>query len=455
MILIIAWIDQITPAEFSVRLLYLVPIFLSIWYDKGIKLGIFFSILSTFLYYYGNIQNGIYNLHGIYVIWELVGVCGFFIVFVVSIGKLKKSNIAIQQKESHFRNLFNNSEVGMFRTRLDGSEILDFNEKYLKILNYTREEIEGKPSLNVWADKNERDKMVGILKTYGYVTDLEFDLLTKYGEVKRCITSLRLYPETGILEGSIVDITERKREELIIQQQNNQLQELNAAKDKFFSIIAHDLRSPFQVFLSLTQNLAEEATSYSLQELSDISSSMHQTANNLFLLLKNLLEWAQMQNGSMGFQPIELSLSELIAENVEMMMEREKQKGITLINNVTDQVYAYADDNMIKSVLSNLLTNAIKFTPRNGTVTINAKNIENKMVEISVIDTGVGIPKDILEKLFRVGEKINSKGTEGELSIGLGLLLCKEFVEKHGGKIWVESEQGVGSTFYFTLRSAG
>jgi signal transduction histidine kinase len=199
--------------------------------------------------------------------------------------------------------------------------------------------------------------------------------------------------------------------------------------------------------------MAEEAGNYSAQELTQLGGHMHQTADNLFTLLKNLLEWAQMQNGSMIFNPKEFSLSDMIAKNVETMRERSQQKGITIINKVIGSVDAYLDEKMIYSVLLNLLSNAVKFTHRNGMVTINTKKIDHQMVEISISDTGVGIQKSIIEKLFKVGEKTGNKGTEGELTTGLGLLLCKEFVERHGGIIWVESEEGIGSTFYFTLPS--
>ena len=199
--------------------------------------------------------------------------------------------------------------------------------------------------------------------------------------------------------------------------------------------------------------MSEEANTFSAEELSKVSGDMYKTVQNLFTLLKNLLEWAQMQKGSMDFQPEELSLSYLIEENVKTMIERGIQKGIRLINMVPDYFYAYADQNMINSVLSNLLSNAIKFTNRNGSVTISAKKNDNEMIEISVADTGVGISRESAAKLFSLGGKIRTRGTEEEPGTGLGLLLCKEFVGKHGGEIWVESEEGVGSTFYFTIRS--
>ena len=155
----------------------------------------------------------------------------------------------------------------------------------------------------------------------------------------------------------------------------------------------------------------------------------------------------------MSFQPKEISLQILIVNNVEAIKWRSEQKTITVNNSVSGTFQVYADENMINSVLLNLITNAVKFTQRNGTITINAKKSSEEMVEISVSDTGIGMQNSEVGKLFKLSKRIHSEGTEGEESTGLGLLLCKEFVEKNGGKIWAESEEGNGSTFYFTLRS--
>jgi signal transduction histidine kinase len=159
-----------------------------------------------------------------------------------------------------------------------------------------------------------------------------------------------------------------------------------------------------------------------------------------------------MQKGSLSFQPKEISLQILIVNNVEAIKWRSEQKTITVNNSVSGTFQVYADENMINSVLLNLITNAVKFTHRNGTITINTKKSSEEMVEISVSDTGIGMQNSEVEKLFKLSERIQSEGTEGEESTGLGLLLCKEFVEKNGGKIWAESQEGKGSTFYFTLR---
>jgi two-component system CheB/CheR fusion protein len=247
------------------------------------------------------------------------------------------------------------------------------------------------------------------------------------------------------------DITERNKAEKEIKLINDQLVLLNSEKDKFFSIIAHDLKSPFQGLLGLTEIMSDCENGYTPEEWAQMGSDLHKLAVNLFNLLKNLLEWAQMQKGSIPFQPKEFSLSDLVTEIVETLKKRSEQKGITMINSVSHPLYAHADENMMKSVLLNLLSNAVKFTNRNGNVSITANKIVNGMIEISVSDTGVGMQVNELNKLFKIGEKIGKIGTDGELSTGLGLLLCKEFVEKQSGQIYVESEIGKGSIFSFTI----
>jgi len=163
------------------------------------------------------------------------------------------------------------------------------------------------------------------------------------------------------------------------------------------------------------------------------------------------LEWAQLKKGSTNFTPEELPLSITISGCVEQINKRAIQKGITITNEVPGEQKVFADERMLNSITSNLLSNAVKFTRKEGKVSITAHAINGGMVEVAVHDTGVGISEGVVNKLFKIDEKIGSEGTDGELSTGLGLLLCKEFVEKHGGKIWVESAENIGSTFYFTM----
>ncbi len=247
------------------------------------------------------------------------------------------------------------------------------------------------------------------------------------------------------------DITERKCADDEIRRTNKELVKLNSEKDKFFSIISHDLQSPFQGFLGLTEILADEAESFSAGELTEFGKNMNRTADSLFKLLKNLLDWAQMQKGTMRFLPKEFSLDTLIEEVVQAHTNWSNQKGITIINLASQSLNVFADEKMINSVLINVLSNAIKFTRRGGSITIKAFEKEHNAIDISVSDNGVGIQQGDLEKLFVVGEKTRAIGTDGELGNGLGLLLSKSFVEKNKGTISVVSVPGSGSTFTISL----
>jgi PAS domain S-box-containing protein len=247
------------------------------------------------------------------------------------------------------------------------------------------------------------------------------------------------------------DITERKRWEEDIKKSNAQLSKLNVEKDKLFSIIGHDLKSPLQGLLGLSEILATGDEDFSKAELTEYGKALHDSASNLFKLIENLLEWAQMQRGSIKFIPQELNLFKVTSHNIETIKFRAVQKGITIINEIPLTEKVYADEKMTDTILRNLLSNAVKFTRRDGKVIIRTKKTDNETLEISVSDTGVGMSEEKVKKLFKIDEMVSSKGTEGEPSTGLGLLLCKEFVEKHGGRILVESKDGKGSTFTFSL----
>ncbi len=250
------------------------------------------------------------------------------------------------------------------------------------------------------------------------------------------------------------DISERKAAEEEINHKNELLTSLLKEKDKFFSIIAHDLSSPFQTFWGLTEMMTDDDADYTHEEYVEMSKKLNKLARNLYVLLRNLLEWAQMQKGAMDFEPESFNISDVLDPIIETSLTRCEQKGISLINTIEPEISLLADKKMVNSILMNLISNAIKFTSRGGSVSVSAKTINDSTIEISVTDTGIGMTKDKLKKLFKLGEKTKSEGTDGELSTGLGLMLCKEFVEKNGGKIGVESKPGIGSKFYFTLRKS-
>jgi len=254
----------------------------------------------------------------------------------------------------------------------------------------------------------------------------------------------------GVL-GIFEDITERKLREEEIIFKNELLQAMNAEKDKFFSIIAHDLRSPLSAFVAATQILAEEIQTMNIDEIKEITLSMKSSATNIFTLLENLLEWSRLKRGSLDFVPEKFNLKEKVNDCIDVLSESARKKEIQINVSIPCEIEVCADNHMFDTIVRNLVSNAIKFTRVGGKVTVEAFYNIDYMVEVKVSDSGIGMTPELKEKLFLLSEKTNRPGTEGESSTGLGLLLCKEFIEKHGGNIWVESEAGKGSTFSFTL----
>jgi len=251
------------------------------------------------------------------------------------------------------------------------------------------------------------------------------------------------------------DITERKKVESKIKTTNDELSKLIAEKDKFFSIISHDLRSPFNGFLGLTQIMVEELPTLTLPEIQSYAVSLRDSATRLFRLLENLLNWARMQQGLIPFYPEKIHLLSKVAESLTFMQESAKIKRIEITNDIPSKLFVFTDNNTLQTVIRNLISNAIKFTPKDGKVNISAHETGNGTIEISIKDSGIGMNKELIEDLFRLDTRTTRNGTEGEPSTGLGLLLCKEFIEKHNGKLWVESKEGEGSTFYFSVPSVG
>jgi len=263
-----------------------------------------------------------------------------------------------------------------------------------------------------------------------------------------------LLDKEGIIMGTFGisrDITKRQSAKEEIRLKNEELQKLNTEKDKLFSIIAHDLRGPLSSFMGLTEIMATDSQDFTPDQKKDLTLTMSNSARNIFNLLENLLEWSQMQRGNTAFNPQILGLMDVVNESAKIVVESARGKAIEIVVDITGEQKVFADINMLQFVIRNLVSNAIKFTPKGGRITISAGPGENHMIVIAVKDTGIGMGSEMIDNLFRIDIKSSRSGTEGERGIGLGLLLCKEFVEKNGGRIWVESEVNKGSTFCFTL----
>jgi len=244
---------------------------------------------------------------------------------------------------------------------------------------------------------------------------------------------------------------ERRIAEADLNIKNIELQRINSEKDKFFSIIAHDLRNPFNGFLGFTKLMVEDLPDMTREEIQKIALSMSKSATNLFSLLENLLEWSRMEQGLIPFKQELIELKPRVIESIKPLIESAKNKEIEIKYDLSGDLQVYADSYMLQSILRNLVSNAIKFTNKNGKIYISAKTTIWNSIEISITDSGVGMTKEMVDTLFQLGANTGRLGTLGEPSTGLGLLLCNEFVQKHGGKIWGKSEENKGSMICFTI----
>jgi len=243
---------------------------------------------------------------------------------------------------------------------------------------------------------------------------------------------------------------ELKQQNEKLKQSEKQLKELNTTKDKLFSIIAHDLRSPFNSILGFSEPIDENEKDDFEKESSQNLEIINSTAKKTLTLLDNLLNWAKSQIGQINYEPERIVLSSVIKEIIEISSPTAQIKNITLNYSQPNNIELIADPNLFKSIIRNLICNAIKFTHKDGKIDIEAI-LNQKQIEISVSDNGVGMNEETLSKLFKIDSSITINGTANEKGSGLGLLICKEFVEKHGGEIWAESEIGKGSKFIFTI----
>jgi len=228
------------------------------------------------------------------------------------------------------------------------------------------------------------------------------------------------------------------------------MKETNKTKDKFFSIIAHDLKEPFNTLLGFSELLLKEYDNRAPEENKEMIQHIYNSSIHGFDLLNNLLEWSRSQTGRIEYKPCDFSLTDLVRQNIVSISSAANKKNIDVQNEIKEHIMAFGDQRMINTVVRNLIVNALKFTGSGGEIVLSQKE-ENEFIIVTVTDTGVGISEKNLSKLFNLTESFSTPGTEKEHGTGLGLILCKEFVEKNGGKIWVESEYGRGSKFSFSI----
>ena len=367
----------------------------------------------------------------------------------------KLTEHALKESELKYRGLVENSPDAI--VIYAKGRIVMVNKEGLHLMAAIRkEELIGRPVIQ-FVHPDYRDFVKGRmkeLKNDGVVLPLSEEKLLRLdgSEVEVDVKAMSVILDNKPAVQMIIrDITERKRVEAEILSKTEELQKVNAEKDKFFSIIAHDLRSPLCGFMGLTEILAENSLKIPTEELHKLALAMKNSATNVFRLLGNLLEWSRMQRGLTVFTPELLLLNSVISESLIPITEDAIKKDIRIIFEIPDDIFVLADKNMLESIIRNLVSNAIKFTSNGGKIIVSAQLSSEKMVNISIMDTGIGMNKEMIANLFCLDANTNRKGTDGEYSTGLGLIISKDLIEKNGGELLIESEEGKGSLFKLTL----
>jgi PAS domain S-box-containing protein len=394
---------------------------------------------------------------------------------------LKIKNQQSYEIENKFYKNYLSKCIVIFKINING--ILTYIGKTItKYTAFSPEELIGEKVEKLLFNPKDKTELWKQLLEKKELNDCELILRNKDDREVYVLINARLnYDNNNVpveIEGSMSDITEWKAneeaherllEELEVSRQQieeeavelirlntqleeseEKLQELNNSKDKFFSIIGHDLKNPFQAISNLSEILKNEFSELNDEEKIQFIEMIIEASQSAYQLLENLLTWSRSQTGRIDFtlEPIQLKL--IVSNVVQLLLPQAESKSIILTSNVPPAIIVKADKNMLNTIIRNLTSNAIKFTNPKGSVNINAIELEDS-IQISVEDNGIGLTESDIQKLFKVGVKNCEIGRSKEKGTGLGLILCKEFVEKHNGKIWVESEINEGTKMKFTI----
>jgi len=361
----------------------------------------------------------------------------------------KQTELALKRNETLFRSIFNTSPAGITIFNEEGIVLLT-NQSSQKIHGYSANEKIGRPfylALHPSSIEAIKQKVTEAFSGATTYFEKEIKFMHKDGHVVWVNSVGSLLP--GKIDGKKAIIV--VNQDISHMKANKQeLIELNATKDKFFSIIAHDLKNPFHSILGISEVLLQQIEALDKGEIKELTGAIYNSGQNAYSLLENLLQWSSSQTGRISFDPEPIILNNVLREVVNLIKGTATQKEVSINCQIPEQTHIEADKNMLQTILRNLITNATKFTPRGGEIIISAKR-PNGYTQIRISDNGVGMTQEAMKKLFRIDHKNSETGTENEKGSGLGLILCKEFVEKHKGSIWVQSSPGKGSTFSFTI----
>nr|NQU92245.1 PAS domain-containing sensor histidine kinase [Bacteroidota bacterium] len=361
----------------------------------------------------------------------------------------------LQESEVKFREYTQSAPVGIYITNMNG-DCIYANRKWLEMAGMNMEEAKGKGWINALHPEERQSisekwyKSVESNGNWGY----EYRFMNREGRVSWIYgMAAPLHDHEGKTYGYLgtnMDITQRKKAEEELRLRENQLSDLNATKDKFFSIIAHDLKSPFNSIMGFSDLLIERIREKKYEGIEKFTTVIQRSSQQAMDLLVNLLEWSRTQSGKIEFNPEFIELSTLIEEVRALLENPASQKNIKIFHYKHPSLVVFADKHMIGTVIRNLISNAIKFTKPGGQIKIKTAEQDHEVM-VAIEDNGVGIKEENIKSLFRIDLDYSTHGTSDEKGTGLGLILCKEFIDQHQGKIWVDSRAGEGSTFSFSI----
>lgn len=368
----------------------------------------------------------------------------------------QKLTADLKSSEEKFRSVFNNSIFGIILLDFNGKYI-DVNPEYMRTTGYAREEFIDKPIGSI-THPDDADEISNALRSLHSLQSTSYSgqirILHRSGRIVWTQVNATVnYSPCGAFDYvlvELIDITQQRSAETALKQSESQLKQTNTTKDKLFSIMAHDLRSPFNSIMGFSELLIEHIGDFSKDKSLEFLQIINSQAKCTLTLLDNLLIWAKSQIEQIEFKPTSHTLSELIHELSGLLNSSARLKGVHLMYRFPTDLQIYGDKNMLLTVFRNLVTNAIKFTESGGSVSIIASQ-KNDHVEFSISDTGIGMNEEIRDSLFKMESSVGLNGRKNELGSGLGLIICKEFIEKHKGEIEVESIPGQGTDFNFRL----
>ncbi len=376
----------------------------------------------------------------------------YYVSQIEDITKRKEIENDLILSEKKYRTIFENVQDVFYQTDQNGM-VIEISPSIEKYSGYAREKIIGKPVADFYFYPHDRERIIESLRTNGFVIDFEVRLKTSDQELRYASVNARLVIENGSVvatEGSMRDVTARKFQENTLKALNSELTESNQQKNKLLSIIGHDLRNPIAGSLQLLDLTIDNFESTDLEELKTYLLAMRQELFNANNLLEDLLDWAKSQFNAVIFKPVQIDdIQKLVDKCMKTILPMAAKKQIGITFDLQEDISLEADSAMLETIIRNLMSNAVKFTPVFGRVSFSAMANE-KGAKFSVKDTGIGIPREKIAVLFGPST-FTTFGTQGEKGTGLGLGLCHDFVARHKGQIWAESEIGKGSSFFFTI----